>query len=67
MSSVYRLPHVEVVVLFFALWKMDSCNLSNEACNLSAISVLTIKFCSKVVDHIGHVDDFLLASTQLFL
>ena len=49
MSSVYRQPQGEIVVLFLALLKMDSCNLSNEACNLSAISVLTIKFCSKLV------------------
>ena len=36
-------------VLFLALLKLDSCKLSNEACNLSAISVLTIKFSSKLV------------------
>ncbi len=49
MSSVYRRPHGEVVVLFFALLKMDSCNLSNEACNLSAMSLFAIKFCSKLL------------------
>ena len=36
------------MVLFLVLLKIDSCNLSNEACNLSVISVLTIKFCSRL-------------------
>ena len=49
MSSVYRRPQGKMVVLFLALLKMDSCILSNKACNLSAVSAFTIKFCSKLV------------------
>ena len=41
MSSVYRRPQGEIVVLFLVLLKIDSCNLL-------AISVLTIKFCSRL-------------------
>ena len=50
MSSVYRRPQGEIVVYFLVLLKIDSCSLSNEACNRSAISVLTaIKVCSKLL------------------